>query len=87
MKWSLPGAPGPSRLAIANAEGQVTLHRWQDVSKTTAPLEMGTGAGIEEAREVKCGAAGRLEPVEAIQVTEEKGVLVLSLDWSSQLEP
>lgn len=31
MKWSPVSAEaGPSRLAIGNAEGQVTLHRWAD---------------------------------------------------------
>jgi hypothetical protein len=30
MKWSHPGAPGGNRLAISNAEGQITVHRWNE---------------------------------------------------------
>jgi hypothetical protein len=30
MKWSPVGAPGGNRLAISNAEGQISLHQWSD---------------------------------------------------------
>lgn len=30
MKWSPKGARGAHRLAIANAEGQVTVHKWDE---------------------------------------------------------
>lgn len=30
MGRSVEGAPGKHRLAIANAEGQVTVHSWDD---------------------------------------------------------
>lgn len=110
MRWSTPGAPGPSRLAIANAVGQVTLHRWQESYSSSSSSFSVVGAGRHEGEgeDASSGAgatststspgkvAGKFatdedvdqEGNETIQVTDkDNGVLVLSLDWSSQLDP
>lgn len=80
MKWLPSDSVGWTRLAIANAEGQITLHKWDALDVSVIPTSIAVAKLIERYGQ------NTLKLDETVQV-EDQSVLCLSIDWNNRLKP